>query len=258
MPDKDQSPIIWPFSFPVRSEIICYRYDNTARRTNFQPVCVCVCVVSLANGSDSIRQTAYAVNGCINARSPGCREFSSFRYLHHHHHHRHPIAKKPAAIALSRSWVRRHGMKNDRVFNEYWYYYTFHRWNSGTSFEFPRLRLNNSVENRGWEKEWGGGGRMKGETCKFRSNYNRFLIFSKRGGSIVWIFHELSSVTLATLSECDDRSMIMMMIFRCIYYFFHLEDGTRTRIFMEICVHRNETLFFVFLLCMKIIILLYW
>lgn len=37
-----KSPIISLSSFPVRSEIICYRYDNTARRTNFQPVCVCV------------------------------------------------------------------------------------------------------------------------------------------------------------------------------------------------------------------------
>lgn len=199
-------------------------------------MCACVCVVSLANGSDSIRQTAYAVNGCINARSPGCREFSSFRYLHHHHHH--PIAKEPLL------WIvgRRHGMKNDRVFNEYWYYYTFHRWNSGTSFEFPRLRLNNSVENTGWEKEWGGGGRMKGETCKFRSNYNRFLIFSKRGGSIVWIFHELSSVTLATLSECDDRSMIMMMIFRSIYYFFCSKMG-RGRGFLWKFVYTEMKLF---------------
>lgn len=105
-----KSPIISLSSFPVRSEIICYRYDNTARRTNFQPVCVCV---SLANGSNSIRQTAYAVNGCINV----CRPAVGVNF------HRFDISTIPSPRRSSSRWPRSRidatEWKMASLFNEY-------------------------------------------------------------------------------------------------------------------------------------------
>lgn len=120
-----KSPIISLSSFPVRSEIICYRYDNTARRTNFQPVCVCRWLMGrIAFAKLHMRSTGALMHAgrplawifTVSISPPSPRQGGA------------------AAVGLDRGSTPR---------NEKWpacltniWYYTFHRWNRGTSFEF--------------------------------------------------------------------------------------------------------------------------